>query len=276
MFASARFHSHSDFVDLTMYQFGQSKCKPESMPGYAVYAHYLFHYIFAGKGILYMKDKEGHIHSYPLQAGDGFLIAPGVQCNYVADIIDPWHYAWVEFDGLRARKVISKTKFATEPALTISSQYAQNITDNMLFIIDNPQHPPLQLVAHLYLFVNALSLAAREDRPVFEDGVQDFYIQEAIDFISRNYQKELTIRDIAQHLSIHRSYLSRIFKGALGITPLEFLIRHRIDMACQLLKDTSSSVGHISALVGYPNSLNFSRAFKRETGQSPTEFRKQI
>lgn len=276
MFSYSRFYPHSDFVDLTMFQFGQSKCKPGTTPGYLVYRHYLFHYVFSGKGVLYSEGVDGNIQAFPVEAGQGFLIFPGHRSTYVADKDDPWHYAWIEFDGLKARELIRQTRLQINQPIFASKNEAEKeqMSQAILFMVNHPDNPPMELIAHLYLFANSFAQASVSDKPTFTDGTRDFYVQEAIGFISRNYAKDLSIKDIAEHCSIHRSYLSRIFKASAGVSPQEFLIRCRCDAACELLKTTNYSISEISVMVGYPNPLNFSRAFKREKGLSPREFRK--
>lgn len=276
MFTYSHFYSHNDFVDLTMYQFGYSECRPGSMPGYLAYRHYLFHYVFAGKGVLHSESNDGNVQSFPVEAGQGFMIFPSYRSNYIADKEDPWHYGWVEFDGLKARELVRQAKLTVSQPIFTSKDESESkrMGDALKFIIMNPNNPPMELIAHLYLFMNSFVRASAPDKPMLKDSVRDFYVQEAIAFINRNYWQDLSIQDIAEHCSIHRSYLSRIFKSAIGVSPQEFLIRCRCDIACELLKTTNRSIGEISTMVGYPNQLNFSRAFKREIGVSPKEFRK--
>ena len=276
MFTYSHFYSHNDFTDLTMYQFGYSECRPGSMPGYLIYKHYLFHYIFAGKGVLYSEDGDGNVQSFPAEAGQGFMIFPGCRSNYIADKEEPWHYGWVEFDGLKAEELVKQAKFSVSHPIFISKEESEGkrMGDALKFIIMNPNNPPMELIAHLYLFMNSLVRATDSVKPVFKENVCDFYVQEAIAYINRNYPKDLSIYDIAEHCNIHRSYFSRIFKSVMGISPQDFLIQRRMEIACELLKTTNRSIGEIGAMVGYPNQLNFSRAFKREIGVAPREFRK--
>ena len=72
-----------------------------------------------------------------------------------------------------------------------------------------------------------------------------------------------------------KSYFSKIFHGAMGKTPKEFLIHYRITKACQLLKSTQLSIKDISVAVGYPNQLHFSRAFRNVMNISPRDWRKE-
>ena len=94
-------------------------------------------------------------------------------------------------------------------------------------------------------------------------------MRKAISYVARHYERDITVQDIAGHCNINRIYLRRIFKLTLGTTLRQYIINYRIKKACDLLTEGVHSIGEISVMVGYPNQLNFSRAFKRELGISP-------
>ena len=263
-----------DFVDLTMYQFGRRECHPGYRSNFVAHSHYVFHYVFSGRGLLYI-ECDGAIHKFPVEQGQGFLLFPEYHSTYEADIDDPWHYAWVEFDGLKARESVKKTGLKVNQPVYTSADVSETnrMIDALNNMVNNPTSPQLELMANFYFFMNGLIQSSSTRKQEAGDSVRDFYVQEAIKFIQRNYWKDISIQDIADHCNIHRSYLSRIFKASIDVTPQEFLIRCRLDVACELLKTTGNSVGEISQMVGYPNQLNFSRAFKRKMGQSPQKWR---
>jgi AraC-like DNA-binding protein len=68
-------------------------------------------------------------------------------------------------------------------------------------------------------------------------------------------------------------YLSRVFKDATGMTPLNFVNSRRMDHAAELLRDTELTFAEVGYHVGINNPSYFSRMFKKHTGQSPGEFR---
>ena len=105
--------------------------------------------------------------------------------------------------------------------------------------------------------------------------LRDYYIQEAITFMERNYQRDLTVEEIAGVCGLNRSYFSKVFRDAMGCPPQEFLIRLRLSKAADQLKGTDASIGSIAAQCGYPNQLHFTRAFHKCYGLSPREWRSQ-
>ncbi len=84
---------------------------------------------------------------------------------------------------------------------------------------------------------------------------------------------ELHVSDIADRIGITRSYLVKCFNHTLNISPKQYIIKFRMDKACELLKTSSYNITEIAAAVGYNNSLTFSKAFKTYWGVSPVEWR---
>jgi AraC-like DNA-binding protein len=108
-----------------------------------------------------------------------------------------------------------------------------------------------------------------------ESRLKDFYIREAISFIERNYAENISVEDIAVFCNLNRSYLGKIFREELNKTPQQFLIYYRMNRAAELLKFSDMAVGEVGKLVGYPNQLHFSRAFKSIFEIPPTVWRDQ-
>ena len=135
--------------------------------------------------------------------------------------------------------------------------------------------PASPFTGHLCLFLDALLQSSATRRGLGGSQLQDFYIQEAITYMERNYQRELTMEELADACKLHRSYFSKLFKDKMGCPPQEFLIRLRMSKAAEQMKTTRNSIGDIAALCGYPNQLHFSRAFTKRFGVSPREWRTQ-
>lgn len=83
---------------------------------------------------------------------------------------------------------------------------------------------------------------------------------------------ELDISTLAPLAGVSEVYLRRIFKKQHGVSPAGFVIRQRLQLAKQLLKE-NRTVAQVAAGVGYRDPLYFSRLFKKQLGVSPTEYR---
>ena len=100
-------------------------------------------------------------------------------------------------------------------------------------------------------------------------------IRRIVEHILRNYEKDISLRLIAEHFAIHKTYLARIFKEETGVNVHEVILCLRVEKAKQLLLGSESKVSDIIDKVGFHNPQNFYTAFKKYTGLSPSEYRMQ-
>lgn len=267
-----KFHVFRDerFIDLNLYQFGWERTAPAHSYGPHARNHYLFHYIIAGRGVLLANDTE-----YPVTAGQGFLVVPGQITTYRSDEQDPWEYTWLEFDGLRAHEGVNLAGLsASQPVYTAQkSEAGRLLQEEMLYIVNHSSASPVHLIAHGFLFLDQLAQSSAHRRPGSEHRLRDFYIREALTFIDQNYQRDISIEEIAEVCGLNRSYFGKVFRDAVGESPQTYLLHYRMVRAAQLLKETRLSIGEIAGMVSYTNQLHFSRAFKNVHGVSPREYR---
>ncbi len=100
-------------------------------------------------------------------------------------------------------------------------------------------------------------------------------IQQIDQYIEINYKKKLSLDDIADALHINSSYLSRVYKLKKGKNLFDAILNLRIEAAKDYLINTDKRTYEISELVGVEDSSYFSKMFKKITGMSPKEYRKQ-
>ena len=267
---------NQSFVDLGLYQFGRELCDPGHSFGPARRNHYLFHYILSGRGTLYADDTGGHTNTYALHAGEGFMIFPEQVNTYIADINTPWEYAWLEFDGLRVKQALDVAGFSPDSPIyrTNSHELRDKLRDEMLYIIDNSEESNFQLIGHAYIFMDYLTRSAENAGRVITSRLREFYIREAVAYIENNYQRDITIEELAGALRLNRSYFGKIFRLATGKSPQRFIMNYRMIKAAEMLIMTHKPINEIGASVGYENQMHFSRAFKNIYGVSPRDWRK--
>lgn len=106
-----------------------------------------------------------------------------------------------------------------------------------------------------------------------QDARKVTQIQPAINYIDANYDKPITLTEIAKvcHLSVSR--LAHVFKEQMGITIVDYLTSVRIERAKQLLLATDQNCTEICFEVGYNNQSYFTRTFKDLVGMTPRQFR---
>lgn len=98
----------------------------------------------------------------------------------------------------------------------------------------------------------------------------------AMELMTVNLGRKLTIRQIAEELNISQSKLEQLFLKRFRNSPKEYFLNLRMEKAKQLLSQTDLSVKLIAHQLGYPDQMNFSRIFRKKTGKSPMKFREEI
>ena len=94
------------------------------------------------------------------------------------------------------------------------------------------------------------------------------------EYIDKNYHQAINLDTLSEASFISKSYISHQFKKDMGMSPIDYLIKKRIEIACYLLVNTHYPVAEVAKQIGYDNPLYFSALFKKNTGMSPTEYRK--
>lgn len=112
-------------------------------------------------------------------------------------------------------------------------------------------------------------------------SLKDFrFVEKRIEKIKRyietNSVHELTLADIASRHGYGVSTLGHVFKQHVGISPIKYLINHRLSKALELLGHTDRKLEDVALACGFKNEYYFSRLFKKRYNQSPRRYAKMI
>jgi len=98
-------------------------------------------------------------------------------------------------------------------------------------------------------------------------------VLEVKQFIEGNYDRTITLDDVAKHVHLNASYLSYLFKEIAGMNYIDYVTEFRIGKAKTLLSESNWKVYEVGEMVGYENPRYFTLIFKKFTGQTPLEYR---
>lgn len=100
-------------------------------------------------------------------------------------------------------------------------------------------------------------------------------ILNAISYIHANYSRKMTVDGLAARAYLNKYAFIRQFKAFSGYTPIEYIIRVRMQKAREMFERPGITVKEVAAEVGYDNPFYFSRLFKKTQGMSPEHYLQQ-
>ena len=125
-----------------------------------------------------------------------------------------------------------------------------------------------------YLLVLFSILLARLDLTETTSG-ESHPLKTIISYCMQNYQNELSLSVLERNLHISKYYISHLFSDKLRIGFNEYINSLRVSFACHYLRNDNKPVTEIADLVGFSTSRTFNRAFSRQMGQTPSEYRQK-
>lgn len=99
--------------------------------------------------------------------------------------------------------------------------------------------------------------------------------EKILEYIDSNYEKDISMQDLAREMNYSEAYFSKLFKQCFGKNFTSYLTEYRVNEAKKQLENQNINVKEIGRAVGYGDSNYFAKVFKRVTGQSPTEYRNE-
>ncbi|MCG7338903.1 AraC family ligand binding domain-containing protein [Staphylococcus sp. ACRSN] len=238
---------------------------------YTVIKDAVLHIVTEGEGTFKCSGIE-----HKLKKGDMFLLKKDEAVEYYPSFSKPWTYYWLGMSGKQIINYLNRCQIidnyvivnkdtsdikkiiqtVCELSKTIGSQNASDI-----LIMQNLYHLVYKLQE---LFPKTFST---EIEIINED------IQHAVDFINTNYNNNIMVVDVANHVNITRSHLFKLFKKNLNCSPKDYLTYIRMYHASQLLINTNLMICEIALKVGYKDPLLFSKIFTKHFEISASKYR---
>ena len=125
--------------------------------------------------------------------------------------------------------------------------------------------------------IDRLKIALYEKRKTEEqDAQEERTITGIIRYLQEHLDKEISLNILADEFHLSSQYISQLFKSEIGVNFLAYLTSIRMERAKKLLLATSLSIGEISEKCGYADYRVFTKAFKKEEGSIPSQYRRNF
>lgn len=253
--------------DLFPINCGYQSCAPSYSYGPAVRDHYILHLVTSGKGCFTILGK-----TYTVCAGEFFFIPPATLNYYEADAVDPWNYTWVGLKGDMLAPFFERLGISAENPVGKFTSELYEIAKCIFEAMSEDVTVSLASVGRCYLFLHCLGRGTDRREAVQKRPSEN--VERAMALIDKRLHKALSVSALADEIGIDRSYLCSIFKRELGCSPQQYILNRKMDKAKYFLSSTAENVKYIALSLGYDDPFVFSRAFKKVTGMSPSEWRR--
>lgn len=253
--------------DLILYSCGIEHCKPNHSYELISRDYHVIHFVKDGTGTFTIEN-----NTYQITKNQLFIIPAGYAFHYQSDELNPFKYSWFGFLGIKSNFIYQaavKNQFVFDCE---NAETYETLIDEILNVSDNTFSSFLKINGMMYTLLGKL---------IDEINILDFQSKQsistlAIHYMNLHYHEPIQITDVANFVGFHPNYFSNIFKEEQGITPKQYLTDLKIKKSKELLIQTQDAISQIANSVGFQDMLAFSKFFNKNTGYSPTNYRKEF
>lgn len=157
---------------------------------------------------------------------------------------------------------------------TLTEEQTQSAVAQWSTLAAFPDEPFTIRAGRLLVLLGQLGEALYPNEP-HQQGAMHTAVRQGMQLLEEGYDTDWDLARLARLTRLSPSYLTRLFKAATDRAPMEYLARHRAELAANLLLATDQPVGEIGARVGWSDPNYFTRRFKSVFGVTPTAYRSQ-
>jgi AraC-like DNA-binding protein len=244
-----------------------------------------FTYILSGKGKYFVEGKV-----YDVEAGDVIMCNPGVKHqNIIVNPKEPTVEFFAGFTNFHFKNMPPNSIVLRDGGYVLhtNSDTKQEISRHCYDMIaensSNQVGKYFMLKAHLMqiLLLMIRDLAEVENTNQkscnFESYNKKYAVKKIINYLNENYENKISLDQIAHNMYLSPVYISKIFKEETGESPINYLIKIRLEKAKDILLNNleGDSIKSIANRVGYEDVYHFSKLFKKYYGISPLYYKKK-
>lgn len=193
---------------------------------------------------------------------------------YGAVTSEPWELYWLRAEGRSLDRLAQMLQVRNQPVLDGIDCTKTKPFFERLFTAMQSTKPGDAAVCDAA--VSEIIAIAFEARPSLLDAAAPELppaVVKALEQMRLYYHKATRVAELASMAGMSESHFSRMFKAAMGTSPIDWLRRERINQAKRRLIESDDAIKEVAQQVGYSDQFFFSKDFKKMTSLTPTQFR---
>lgn len=248
------------------------------------------YYVKAGRAVLHLPQGDieataGHMYMVPAYVPHSYECEAGIELFYLfifqrrydtVNIFDVYDFP-VEVRANEATRLLFEGYCNLYPQLNLPTLTAEDFEGHQSYhdyakaYMTMDDYERIQLHGLVEIL---LSYFVKHATP--RGIVRDERLARLLDYVAANVDKPLTVDELADVACLTESYLIRAFRKGLGITPLQYVIRKKVQHAQKMLLSTEMTVQEIAKAVGFDDASYFIRLFKKNIGLTPQVYRESL
>lgn len=270
-----QFHACGNMIDNDNFRYQRSKQK-----------YYVL--IMVKEGTLYL-TQNGMNHE--IRKNQYIFLKPeeeqyGYRCS-----VGKLSYVWVKFSFREPVIIHRNSKFMNDYVKTGAQKY-----EDSFYVV--PEHGEVSMAQRIPLLFNQLLDISRQEN-FYSDMAADYALSllmmelsqeymetkynlrntispnldRIMEWIKANYDKEITIKELAGEMGYNPNYLSSLFKKTTGITLVQYINNTRINIAKSMIVEHDKTIKEVAYACGYINEKYFMKVFKKVEGMTPSQYK---
>ncbi|MGN7759872.1 helix-turn-helix domain-containing protein [Paenibacillus sp. 22594] len=231
-----------------------------------------FYFICEGEGWLKIGEQE----YYP-QPGELYLMPEGVKQSYSCISSQPFHKYWCHFSVRAGDMSLFKILELSHVCSTVDLDIVKEMFSSIVFHAKSSEIYAQLLAKSKLMELFAYYLSKLDLNEITLKNLTSVEkLTKILNHIEANIEQNITVHELAEIAHMHPNYFIRLFKKQLGVPPIQYITRKKIEKAKELLTATTSTISEIAEQLGFSDLFYFSKQFKKNAGLTPTDFRKQM
>ena len=228
--------------------------------------------------LMYMTEGEMEIEidgrKTLLRAGGVVCMRPHTPYSYGKSEQDsPIRYYWMHFTGSDCERILSECGLTAGRTADVGKSQETSYYFEDIFSEFRRRRPSFDFsvilkAQHVLLHIGrALNVGGNADASP---------VEKSLEFIHTNIKRSFTVKELADMEFLSPSRYREVFRKATGLSPLEYVLRQRIHLACELIEQGDLSLSQVAELCGFSDRLYFQRVFKSRMTVTPGEYRAKL